>query len=186
MKTDLKQKVLVINRQWQGVAETTLQEALCDMCRGACTGIDTQYMIPVPWEEWIKLPVREGDGVILSSSAQVRVPTVICKAKYADMPRRRPKWSKRAIRQRDGAVCQITGRYAPDGNVDHIVARSRGGKDTWKNTIWTDRSVNTKKADRDLAEMGWKLIRPPAEPKEVPMVRLIQPKHPDWQPFLVV
>lgn len=181
----LKQKVLVINKAWQGYEETNVQTALCDMCRGACTGIDTQYMVPVTWDEWIKLPIRDGDRVIRANHYAVRIPTVICKAKYADMPKRRPKWSKRGVKQRDRGICQITGKPAPDGNVDHVLARSRGGRDTWSNTMWVDRRLNSKKADKTLEELGWKPIRRPVEPKEIPMIRLIQPKHPDWQPFLL-
>jgi len=180
----LKAKVLVVNKQWQGYEETDVQTALCDMCRGACTGIDTENMRPVTWEEWLTLPIREGDRLIHAIRFAVRVPTVICKSKYAEMPKRRPKWSKRAIKQRDGGICQITGKPAPDGNVDHVLARSRGGRDTFTNTVWTAKAVNAKKADKSLAELGWRLIRQPEAPKEVPMVRLIQPKHPDWRPFL--
>jgi 5-methylcytosine-specific restriction endonuclease McrA len=100
------------------------------------------------------------------------------------MPKRRPKWSKRGVAKRDKFVCQITGKYAPDGNVDHVLARSKGGRDVWSNTVWTEKNVNTKKADKSLAELGWRLIRKPVEPQEIPMVRLIQPKHADWHPFL--
>lgn len=180
----LKTKVLVINRQWQGYEETDVATALCDICRGACTAIDTEFMRPVTWDEWIKLPIREGDRAIHTNRIAVRVPTVICKAKYADMPKRRPKWSKKGVAKRDQFICQITGKFAPDGNVDHLVARSKGGRDAWVNTIWTDRKVNSKKADKSLDELGWKLLRRPVEPQEVPMVRLIQPKHEDWHPFL--
>jgi len=180
----LKAKVLVINKQWQGYDETDCQTALCDLCRGACTAIDTENMVPVTWEEWIKLPIREGDRSIRTTNFAVRIPTVICKAKYADMPKRRPKWSKRGVAKRDGFICQITGKPAPDGNVDHVVARSKGGRDAWRNTVWTDRKVNAKKADKSLSELGWRLLKQPQEPPEVPMVRLIQSKHPDWQPFL--
>lgn len=180
----LKAKVLVINKQWQGYEETDVQTALCDMCRGACTGIDTEHMIPVTWDEWIKLPIREGDRSIHTNRFAVRIPTVICKAKYADMPKRRPKWSKRGIAERDGYICQITGVPAPDGNVDHVTPQSRGGRNTWRNTVWTAKKVNTKKADKTLAELGWKLRRTPQEPPEVPMIRLIKPRHPDWNPFL--
>ena len=180
----LKTKVLVVNRQWQGYEETDVATALCDMCRGACTAIDTENMVPVPWDEWIKLPIREGDRAIHTNRIAVRVPTVVCKAKYADMPKRRPKWSKRGVAKRDKFICQITGKFAPDGNVDHVIARSKGGRDAWVNTVWTDRKVNTKKADKDLKELGWKLIKRPEAPQEVPMVRLIQPKHEDWTPFL--
>lgn len=180
----LKTKVLVVNRQWQGYEETDVATALCDMCRGACTAIDTENMVPVPWDEWIKLPIREGDRAIHTNRIAVRVPTVVCKAKYADMPKRRPKWSKRGVAKRDKFICQITGKFAPDGNVDHVIARSKGGRDSWVNTVWTDRKVNTKKADKSLPELGWKLIKRPEAPQEVPMVRLIQPKHEDWTPFL--
>lgn len=185
MSTDvLKLKVLVINRAWQGYEETTAQTALCDICRGSCTAIDTENMVPVTWEEWIKLPIREGDHSIRTVHFVVRVPTVICKAKYSDMPKRRPKWSKREVAKRDKYVCQITGQYAPDGNVDHVTPRSRGGRDQWSNTVWTDRKVNAKKGNKTLNELGWKLVRKPVEPKEVPMVKLIQPKHDDWKVFL--
>lgn len=180
----LKAKVLVINKQWQGYEETDVQTALCDMCRGACTGIDTEHMIPVTWDEWIKLPIRDGDRSIHTNRFAVRIPTVICKAKYAEMPKRRPKWSKRGVGERDGFICQITGRPAPDGNVDHVKARSKGGKNEWTNTVWTAKKVNTKKADKSLDELGWKLLKRPAAPPEIPMIRLIKPKHSDWRPFL--
>jgi 5-methylcytosine-specific restriction endonuclease McrA len=81
----------------------------------------------------------------------VRIPTVICKSKYADMPDKTPKLSKRnrrkAIGDRDGKVCQYTGRYAPNGNIDHITPRSKGGKNTWENMVWSD-------ADSERAQGG--------------------------------
>lgn len=181
----LSQKVLVINRQWQGCGETTVQEALCDIVRGAATAIDTENMVPVKWEDWIKLSIREGDNAIRTTKHTVRVPTVVCKAKYASMPKKRPKWSKRGVAARDGYICQITGKYAPDGNVDHIISRSQGGTNSWSNTVWSDRKVNSKKADKTLDELGWKLIRQPTEPPAVPAVRLIEARHPDWKPFLL-
>ena len=53
----LKAKVLVVNKQWQGYEETDVQTALCDMCRGACTGIDTENMRPVTWDGCLFLSV---------------------------------------------------------------------------------------------------------------------------------
>jgi 5-methylcytosine-specific restriction endonuclease McrA len=182
----LTQKVLVINRQWQGYEETDVQTALCDMCRNACTAIDTENMKPVTWAEWLTLPVREGDRAIHTIHGAVRVPTVVCKAQFARMPKKRPKWSKKAVKIRDGGVCQITGKPAPDGNVDHVVARSKGGRDEWENTVWTAKDVNTKKADKSLEELGWKLRREPQAPPELPVNRLIRVRHPDWKTFLPV
>ena len=81
-------------------------------------------------------------------------------------------------------VCQVTGEYAPDGNVDHLHARKHGGRDTWQNTVWMKRNLNTLKKDKSLQDMGWKLRRRPQAPPTVPMIRLITPKHADWRPFL--
>ncbi len=182
----LKAKVLVINKQWQGYEETDVETALKDMCRGSATGMDTEYFVPVTWAEWLKLPIREGDRAIQSLHGPVRVPTVICKARFEEMPKKRPKWSKKAVGERDGYTCQITGKYTgpQGGNVDHLLAQSRGGRNTFVNTVWTDKKVNTKKADKTLDELGWKLLKTPTEPPEIPMIRLIQPRHDDWKPFL--
>jgi hypothetical protein len=182
----LKNKVLVINRRWIGYEETNVAEALKDICRGASTGIDTSVMRAVTWDEWLKLPIREGDRFIRSLHGPVRVPTVICKAKYADMPKRAPKWSKRGVAKRDKYICQVTGQYAPDGSVDHLEPRRlrKTNRDTWDNTAWVRKDINRQKADRTLAELGWKLIRQPSAPGEQPMARLIPPRHEDWKPFL--
>lgn len=180
----LNSKVLVINRQWQGIGEMSVQDALCDLVRGACTAIDMENMIAVTWSDWVKLLIRDGDRSIRTVHFTARIPTVVCKSRYADMPKRRPRWSKKGVAKRDKYICQYTGQYAPDGNVDHVLAQGKGGRDTWSNTVWSTEKVNTKKRDKTLAELGWKLISRPSEPKELPMVRLIQPKHDDWRVFL--
>lgn len=182
----LKAKVLVINKQWQGYEETDVETALKDMCRGSAVGMDTEYMVPVRWNDWIKLPIREGDRAIRSLHGPVRIPTVIAKIQFAKMPKKRPKWSKRAVGERDGYTCQYTGKYTgPDGgNVDHVESQANGGKNTWENTVWSAKEVNFKKADKTVEEAGLRLLSKPKPPPELPMIRLIQPRHDDWRPFL--
>jgi len=182
----LNTKVLVINKHWQGVAETSAQEAICDIYRGASTAIDTERMLAVTWAEWATLPIRAGDVAVQSLRGPVRVPTVICKSKYASMPKRAPKWSKRGVAKRDKRICQVSGKFAPDGNIDHVYARKHGGRDEWGNTVWMCRDLNAKKGHKSLEEMGWKLLRRPEKPKEEPMNRLIEPRHPDWRNFLAL
>jgi 5-methylcytosine-specific restriction endonuclease McrA len=101
------------------------------------------------------------------------------------MPKRRPKLDNRGIRERDKAICQVTGQYAPDGNVDHMKPKSRGGaKKSWENMVWMKRELNSVKGNRTIEEMGWKLIRRPEKPKEKDICLLIPPRHPDWLMFL--
>lgn len=185
MSTLLNDKVLVINKLWQAIDETTVWEALCDMCSGKATGMDMGEHRPVRWDDWLTLPIREGDRMIGSTHGPVRVPTVVGKFTYDEMPKRRPKLDNEGIALRDGKICQITGEYAPDGNVDHLDPVGKGGaKKSWVNQVWMKRELNSKKGCRSLAEMGWKLIRKPFEPKPVEARLLIRPKHPDWEFFL--
>jgi len=181
----LNEKVLVLNRNWQAIAETTVQTALCDMCRGVATGMDMEATRPVTWNEWLSLEIRDGDKFITASQdRRIRLPSVIVKASYDKVPKRRPKCDRRGIKERDKTTCQVTGEHAPDGTLDHLQPRSRGGKNTWTNLVWMKKDINHAKGDKTLAEAGLKLIRPPVEPKEVPVSVTIKAHRPEWAMFL--
>lgn len=185
MERLLARRVLVINKKWRAVDETTVAEALCDMCSGKATGIDMENHIPVKWEDWLKLTIRDGDDKILSLKGAVRVPTVVGKFTYAEMPKRSLKLDNRGIALRDGKICQVTGEYAPNGNVDHPFPVGLGGeRKSWENMVWMRSDFNSKKACRTLEQMGWKLIRKPFKPKDVDAELVIEAKHPDWEFFL--
>lgn len=196
MSEMLQDKVLVINRKWLPIEETTVEQAFCDIVRGAATAIDTEFMKACPWDEWKALAIREGDHSIKTVSGPVRVPTVICKSRYADMPDKTPKLSKRnrrkAIGERDGKVCQYTNRFDPDGNIDHIDPRSKGGANTWENMVWSSREVNALKGNMTVEEFQrkypqYKLRRRPTKPKKQPAFMLIKPRQdkPEWNAFLM-
>lgn len=181
----LNEKVLVLNKQWQALREVTVEVALTNMCNGSLTAIDTEQMRPVSWDDWLTLSVREGDGVIHTARLSVRVPTVVCASNFAGMPKRKPKLSNEGIAHRDGKVCQYSGEYAPDGNVDHVVPVSRGGaRKSWENMVWSKRGLNSKKGNRLNHEAGLNLIRAPKVPTTVVPAATIEPKHPDWKLFL--
>lgn len=191
----LKDKVLVLNKGWMPIEETTVEKAFCDIVRGAATAIDSEFMLAMRWEDWVRLPIRPGDHAIRTVNGPVRVPSVICKASYERMPDKTPKLSKRnrrkVIAERDGKVCQYTGRFAPDGNVDHIDPRSKGGANTWENMVWSDAEINALKGSLTLAEFekkyGYRLRRRPAKPKRLPAFMMIRPRpdRPEWDMFLI-
>ncbi len=183
--------VLVLNRCWQAIHVKTPAEAFCMMSTGAATGLDVQEdasILPVTWEAWLSLPVRAHDTSAQTPRGAVRVPTVIVSANYTRMPMRRPRFSSRGIWQRDGGVCQYTGRkLAPgEGNIDHVVPRSRGGASSWDNCVLAHREVNSRKANRLPHEAGLRLRQMPAVPRAVPAVAMIRNIHAvrDWEHFL--
>lgn len=192
--TDILHKttVLVLNRNWQAIHVKTPADAFCMLASGAATGLDVQgdeHIIPVRWDDWLKLPIREEDRSVNTPRGAVRVPTVIVAANYAKVPICRPRFGARGIWERDGGVCQYTGRkLAPgEGNIDHIIPRSRGGESSWDNCVLTHREVNERKADRLPQEAGLRLLRKPAAPRAMPATALIRNHHGirDWQRFLV-
>lgn len=183
--------VLVLNRCWQAIHVKTPAEAFTMLSTGAATGLDIGedgQLRPVTWAVWLSLPVRPSDASIGTVRGPVRVPTVIVLARYDKVPRRKPGFSPRAIWQRDGGVCQYTGRRLQphEGNIDHIVPRSRGGPNTWQNCVLADRRINARKGSRLPQEAGLRLIRVPTEPRELPVTRLIRNAHQirDWNLFL--
>ena len=186
-----KNIVLVLNRNWQAVNTTTPADVFGQMATDAATGLDVHgqdWMVPVKWTEWLELPVREGDLSIGTARGQIRVPTVVVLSRFDRVPLMRPKFSLRGLWQRDGGMCQYTGRkLAPgEGNIDHVFPQSRGGESTWENCVLSDRDVNQRKADRTPGEAGLRLRSDPSRPPEMPATWFIRNAHaiPDWEVFL--
>jgi len=189
--------VLVLNRNWQAINIRTPQDAFCQMATNVATALDielgdgdsAQALRPVTWDEWITLPVREGDHAVRTARGAIRVPTVIVAVNFAKVPKKRPKLNARNIRERDGNRCQYTGRllHPDEGSLDHVLPRSRGGKDEWENLVWSSKDVNARKGNRLPHEAGLKLLSVPRAPKELPVTALLRNAHgvAEWKLFLI-
>lgn len=64
-------------------------------------------------------------------------------------------WTRRGLLQRDDHECAYCGKRA--STVDHIVPRSRDGRDEWLNTIAACSRCNNVKANRTPEEAGMPL-----------------------------
>ena len=188
--------VLVLNRNWQAINIRTPQDAFCQMATNVATALDIELgegmraeaLRPVTWDEWITLPVREGDYSVRTARGAIRVPTVIVAVNFAKVPKKRPKLCSKAIRERDGNRCQYTGKLLrlDEGSLDHVLPRSRGGVDSWENLVWSSKEVNARKGNRLPHEAGLKLLGVPRAPKELPVTSLIRNAHgvAEWKLFL--
>src|SRR5688572_1322525 len=171
--TDILSKsiVLVLNRNWQAINIRTPADAFCQMATNVVTALEIEsesHIRPVTWAEWITLPIRDGDNIALTVRGPIRVPTVVVAVNFAKVPKKRPKLCAKAIRERDGNRCQYTGRllHPHEGSLDHVLPRSRGGKDEWENLVWSDKTVNARKGNRLPHEAGLRLLTVPTRPKE--------------------
>src|SRR3989449_7443600 len=126
--------VLVLNRNWQAINIRTPADAFCQMATNVATALEIDgenHIRPVTWDEWITLPVRDGDHAVHTVRGAIRVPTVIVAVNFAKVPKKRPKLCANTGRERDGKRCQDTGKLLRpgEGSLDHVLPPSPGGRD---------------------------------------------------------
>ncbi len=80
-----------------------------------------------------------------------------------------PPWSRRAVLARDRHICGYCGRTAT--TVDHIQPRSRGGANSWANTVAACGGCNQRKRDLTPAEAGMWPQTTPVAPSWAAMAR---------------
>ena len=73
-----------------------------------------------------------------------------------------PAWSRSGVLNRDGHRCAYCDGRA--STVDHIQPTSRGGRNTWTNTVAACSGCNQRKGDRTPAEAGLVLRSKPTAP----------------------
>ena len=202
--------VLSLNGVWQRIGHATVGEAFVAMTGGnvktrPALGVDigyaqredgswdtstALYFNPLPWDEWIKLPVRPFDDCVRTAKLTIRVPSVIVSPDYVKMPEVKPEFSKDSVYERDQGICQISGKFVgrEGGNLEHLHPVSRGGaRRDFRNVVWCSTELNSQKGNRTLAEMNWKTIRQPFEPRRMPVCatrRMREIRHPDWRHFI--
>jgi len=132
-----------------------------------------------------KATVLVADEVpVASATAAVPRPAVIVLTRYVRVPfGRAVHVSRRGVLRRDGHRCAYCGRSA--GTVDHVLPRSRGGRDTWENLVACCLRCNGAKGDRTPEEMGWALRKRPATPHGAAwLLRGSEHRSPLWASYL--
>ncbi len=117
------------------------------------------------------------DAVTVQGTANnLRIPTVIRLRRYINVPHRGANWSRQNVLKRDDYHCIYCGIQVGelqkgrgltrnDFTVDHIIARSRGGRSTWGNTACACPVCNQRKGDRSPHEAGMPLRWEPKTPR---------------------
>lgn len=129
--------------------------------------------------------VLDSDRICASGDrgTMVMFPSVIRLIEMADVPRiRQIPLSRKALFSRDGHRCQYCGEKAGRLEVEHVLPRSRGGKNEWKNVVTACRPCNARKRDRTPEEAGMKLLTKPFAPTKLAMIAA--KGHEEWEPFL--
>lgn len=203
-----QENVLKLSKSWQPLDKTSVQKAITQMCSMSKHGnpvalaINIEYeqigenewdfespinMTPLAWDEWVKVPIRPFDSWITTTKSQIRVPTVIINPNFDKTIMIKKSLSSKSIFERDNFTCQVSGKRLNKAelSVDHVKPRSKKGKNDWTNCVTMDKNLNSKKGDKSLEEMGWKLLRQPFEPPSIPSwSRIKEIRNRDWVHFL--
>ena len=127
--------------------------------------------------------VHSAPEEVHAETVTLAVPVVVRLTRYVRVPYpAQVPLSRRAVFHRDASTCVYCGGSAT--SIDHVVPRSRGGTHTWDNVVAACRRCNHTKADRSLAEMGWKLPHPPRTPSGATWrllgARTVDPRWREW------
>ncbi|GLW69526.1 HNH endonuclease [Kitasatospora phosalacinea] len=130
------------------------------------------------------IALEDAGTTLHSATGAVQAPSVVKLTRFVRVPYRGPvPLTRRALFARDHGRCVYCGAAAT--SVDHVIPRSRGGQHRWDNVVAACRRCNHTKADRHLADLGWRMKRPPAAPSGLAW-RVIGTgiKDPRWRPYL--
>jgi len=112
------------------------------------------------------------DKVIQGATWKVTLPAVVryYTGAFEKRWRRRCRFSRNAILQRDNFSCQYCGvKVSRDlMTYDHVTPVSRGGATIWQNVVTACMPCNHKKGSRTPEEAKMKLRKQPVEPKWLP------------------
>ncbi|HAC15306.1 MAG TPA: HNH endonuclease [Bacteroidetes bacterium] len=124
------------------------------------------------------------DFKIRTVSSEFDFPSVIRLRKYARIPFKNIVLTRKNIMKRDGNRCQYCGSSS-DLTIDHVIPKSRNGKDTWDNLVTACNSCNHKKGNKTPSEAGMKLKKEPYRPNHIIFLRDYMGQIEDpWKPYL--
>jgi 5-methylcytosine-specific restriction endonuclease McrA len=127
-----------------------------------------------------------GGEVVRSARQEFDMPSVILLQRYVRIPNaRKVPVSRRGVLRRDSHRCGYCAKSA--NTIDHVIPKSRGGKDTWENLVACCLRCNNLKGDKTPQEMGWELrIKPKMPTGLVWSVRGAEKPLPQWQEYLAL
>lgn len=125
------------------------------------------HLTVVKWEKALKLilkgkavPSDFYDDYVMSTGGEIfQIPRIVILTTYIKVPYREYRPTRRNIFIRDYYTCQYCSKQlsSEELSIDHVIPKSRGGKETWENLVTACKKCNAKKADRTPDEANMQL-----------------------------
>jgi len=131
-----------------------------------------------------ELVEAESGRWIRSPSNRVPWPSIVRLRAYVSIPFKRITLTRKNVMRRDRNRCQYCGNR-DRLTIDHVMPRSRGGRDTWENLVTACVPCNNRKGNRTPEEANLVLRRRPFRPSHVMYIRdYVGTLDDTWKPYL--
>ncbi|MCA0269095.1 MAG: HNH endonuclease [Bacteroidetes bacterium] len=129
--------------------------------------------------------VQALDGQFLRSArTRFPMPSIVRLRAYIRVPYRSTLLTRKNVLRRDHHRCQYCGTRE-HLTIDHVMPKSRGGKDTWENLVAACSRCNARKGSRTPDEAHMPLLGHPFRPSHVMFIRDFVGNVDDtWKPYL--
>lgn len=141
----MRGSVLVLNASYEYLNVTTIRRALSLVFKNKAEVVEA-------------VQGKSVSGVTL----KVGMPAVVRMLSYIKRPFKEVPLTRKNILLRDRGTCQYCGKSGD--TVDHIMPRSRGGRDSWENCVCACGSCNRWKNNRTPDEANMALLSKPRKP----------------------
>ena len=141
---------------------------------------DFSYLCTVGWKRAINLVLSDkvkvlkySDRVINCVERAFRVPAVVLLIRIVRMVyKHRVPYSKKNVLVRDGFKCVYCGKEGKDLTVDHVLPRSRGGKNDFENCVACCKKCNDRKGAKTPREASMTMKKRPYQPTIAEFMRM--------------
>lgn len=110
--------------------------------------------------------MEESEHIIRTVSKEYKIPLVIRRLHGRTKKHKQIVLNRNNVFFRDDFTCTYCLNEFPSKmlTLDHVIPKSRGGKNTWENLVTSCHSCNAKKANKTPKEAGMALHREPFKP----------------------
>jgi 5-methylcytosine-specific restriction endonuclease McrA len=175
--------VLLLNSSFEPLSIISTKRALKLMTKGVAKAEESGDIVIYSHRMWDE---NNGDYVWIN----VYNPSVVRLLEYRKIPIRIHVLTKKNIHNRDRSICQYCYQKFPHSKLtlDHVIPRSRGGKDSWQNLVSACTKCNRKKGDRLLSEIKDMVLLHEPRPMTVHtsryILRNLGADDPKWRKYL--
>ncbi len=170
----LDAKVLVLNKLYVAVRVISARRAFAMLCcnQAEVIHVDQGQYLNYDFESWTEISELQrefepdGHDWVKTVRMQIAVPKIIRLFGYDRLPSQSVKLNRRNLFARDRNRCQYCGRSFPTSELtlDHVLPRTQGGGDSWKNLVCACVKCNARKGGRTPEQARMTLRKKPVQP----------------------